>query len=111
LTWKGGSNGLSIDGRAPQPGQSALHRQVSADYFAVMGIPLRAGRAIDAGDRAAALPVAVVNETMARQFWPGEGVIGKRFKIGPAESPNPWLTVVGVAGDVEEHGRRCTGQG
>lgn len=101
LTWKGGSNGLSIDGRAPQPGQSALHRQVSADYFAVMGIPLRAGRAIDAGDRAAALPVAVVNETMARQFWPGEDVIGKPFKIGPAESPNPWLTVVGVAGDVK----------
>jgi predicted permease len=104
LTWKGGSNGLSIDGRAPQPGQSALHRQVSADYFSVIGIPLRAGRAIDVGDRAAAQPVAVVNETMARQFWPDQGAIGKRFKIGPAESSNPWLTVVGVVGDVKNMG-------
>ena len=104
LTWKGGSNGLSVDGRAPQPGQSALHRQVSTAYFGVMGIPLRAGRAINTGDAAASLPVAVINETMARQFWPDEDAIGKRFKIGPPESPNPWLTVVGVAGDVKNMG-------
>jgi predicted permease len=104
LTWKGGSNGLSVDGRAPQPGQSALHRQVSAAYFGVMGIPLRAGRAINTGDNAASLPVAVINETMARQFWPDGDAIGKRFKIGSPESPNPWLTVVGVAGDVKNMG-------
>jgi putative ABC transport system permease protein len=104
LVWKGGSNGLSVDGRAPQPGQSALHRQVSAAYFGVLGIPLRAGRAINAGDTAASLPVAVINETMARQFWPDGDAIGKRFKIGPPESPNPWLTVVGIAGDVKNMG-------
>ncbi len=104
LAWKGGSNSLSIDGRAQQPGQGALHRQVSADYFGLMQIPLRAGRAIDIGDNAGLLPVAVVNETMAGQFWPDEDAIGKRFKIGPSESPNPWLTVVGVSGDVKNMG-------
>ena len=104
LTYKGGSNGLSIDGRTPQPGQSALHRQVSAAYFNVMGISLRNGRAIGRDDTATSLPVAVINETMARQFWPGEDAIGKRFKIGPPESPNPWVTVVGVAGDVRNMG-------
>jgi hypothetical protein len=66
-----------------------------------MGIPLRAGRAINTRDNAASLPTAVINETMARQFWPDEDAIGKRFKIGPRESPSPWLTVVGVAGDVK----------
>lgn len=104
LTYKGGSNGLSVEGRAPQPGQSALHRQVSAGYFGVMGIALRAGRAINTGDSAESLPVAVINETMARQFWPDEDPLGKRFKIGPPQSPNPWLTVVGVAGDVKNMG-------
>ena len=52
LTWKGGFNGLSIDGQPPQAGHSALHRQVSTNYFTVMGIPLRAGRLFDAGDGA-----------------------------------------------------------
>ena len=104
LTWKGGSNGLTVDGRAPKPGQSALHRQVSEAYFRVLGITLRAGRPIDRDDTVAALPIAVINETMARQFWPGQDAIGKRFKIGPPESPNPWLTVVGVAGDVKNLG-------
>jgi hypothetical protein len=63
-----------------------------------------AGRALNAGDSAASLPVAVINETMGRQFWPDEDAIGKRFKIGPPESPNPWVTVVGVAADVKNLG-------
>lgn len=104
LTWKGGSNGVSIDGRAQQPGQSALHRQVSAAYFRTMGIPVRAGREIDASDGAASTPVAVINEAMARQFWPDENAVGKRFKIGSPESSNPWVTIVGVAGDVKNVG-------
>jgi putative ABC transport system permease protein len=104
LTWKGGSNGLSIDGQPPQPGQSAVHRQVSATYFSVMGMSLRAGRVIDDRDGATSLPVAVVNETMARQFWPGGNAVGKRFKIGPPESPNPWVTVIGVTRDVKNIG-------
>jgi predicted permease len=104
LTWKGGSNGLSIDGQAPQPGQSAVHRQVSASYFSVMGMSLREGRVLDARDGATSLPVAVINETMARQFWPGGSAVGRRFKIGPRESPRPWVTVVGVTRDVKNMG-------
>ena len=44
------------------------------------------------------MSVTIINETMARRFWPGEEALGKRFKLGPAQSDNPWLTVVGVVG-------------
>jgi len=104
LTWKGGTNGFSIEGRGQGPGQDAQSRQVSAGYMETMGVKLRQGRFLDERDDAQAQPVAVINETMARQFWPGEGALGKRFKLGPFDSQNPWVTVVGVVGDVKEMG-------
>ena len=67
------AEGLSYD---------ANHRQVSADYLKTMGIPLLRGRAFSEGDDERAMPVAIINETMARQYWPGEDAIGKRFKLG-----------------------------
>ena len=104
LTWKGGTNGFSIEGRGQGPGQDAQSRQVSAGYMETMGVNLRQGRFLDERDDAQAQPVAIINETMARQFWPGEGALGKRFKLGPFDSQNPWVTVVGVVGDVKEMG-------
>jgi putative ABC transport system permease protein len=50
------------------------------------------------------MPVAIINETMARQYWPGEDPLGRRFKHGPAESRRPWLTIVGVVADVRQMG-------
>ena len=106
LTRKGGSNGLSIEGRdnGPDSNWNASHRQVSPDYFRALGIPLREGRDFREQDDERAAPVAVVNETMARQYWPGESAVGKRFKVGTPESPNPWLTIVGVVADVRQMG-------
>ena len=104
LTWKGGTSGLTIEGRAPEPGRDAIHRQISADYFRTMGIQLRQGRGLTEQDGSLSLPVAVVNETMAREFWPNENAVGKRFKLGPPESSNPWLTIVGVTGDIRQMG-------
>jgi putative ABC transport system permease protein len=48
--------------------------------------------------------VVVVNRKLAEQFWPGQDPIGKRLKVGPADSPNPWTTVIGVVGDVRQVG-------
>jgi putative ABC transport system permease protein len=76
-------------------------RIVNADYFHSMGIPLRAGRIF--ADRDADGPrVAVINEAMARRYWPGQDPIGKRFSDN---IPRPgrqmeWISVAGVVGDI-----------
>jgi putative ABC transport system permease protein len=104
LTRKGGANGLSIEGKENGPGAvwNANHRQVSPDYFRALGLAVREGRHFEERDDEGALPAAVVNETMARSFWPGETAVGKRFKVGAPDSPQPWLTVVGVVEDVRQ---------
>jgi putative ABC transport system permease protein len=104
LGWKGGANGLTVEKRQPEPGvtPNAIHRQVSTGYFQTMGISLRAGRFFDERDGPQSLPVAIVNESMARAYWPNEDALGKRFKLG---IPNaPWLTIVGVISDVRQMG-------
>jgi predicted permease len=104
LMRKGGANGLSIEGKdsGPNSNWNANHRQVSPDYFRALGLAVREGRGLEESDDENALPAAVVNETMARSFWPGESALGKRFKVGPPDSPAPWLTVVGVVEDVRQ---------
>lgn len=110
LAWKGGTSGFYPEGRTVERAlgeglsYDANHRQVSADYLKTMGIPLLKGRSISDGDDERAMPVAIANETMARQYWPGEEVIGKRFKLGDPEEDIPWITIVGVAGDVRQMG-------
>lgn len=106
LDWKGGANGLSIEGQQAEPGVAwnANHRQVSPDYFQAIGIAIRQGRAFNEQDNEQAMPVAIINETMARQYWPGQNPVGKRFKVGSVDSSAPWLTIVGVAADVRQRG-------
>jgi putative ABC transport system permease protein len=82
----------------------ALYRTITPDYFRATGIPLQHGRFFDAHDTPDSLPVAVVNRQLAEHFWPGEDPVGKRLKVGPADSPNPWATVIGVVGDVRQNG-------
>ncbi len=81
---------------------------VSADYFRTLGIPLLAGRTLTAADRADRAPVAVVNETGARRFWPGETAIGKRVwfgtTTGPFSDPAHAVEIVGIVGDVKYEG-------
>jgi putative ABC transport system permease protein len=87
----------------PEPNQerNVNLRFVSDGYFAALGVPLRRGRAIEASDDAAALPVVVVNESAVAEFWPGEEPLGKRLSFGrPDEDDVLWYTVVGVVGDV-----------
>jgi putative ABC transport system permease protein len=88
-----------IEGRSvPKPGDSprATYRVILPGYFATMGIRVLSGRDVSATDRVGAPPVVLVNEFMARRYWPGENPIGKRLTL---ERPGPnstWMTVVGV---------------
>ncbi|HMF92927.1 MAG TPA: ABC transporter permease, partial [Vicinamibacterales bacterium] len=81
---------------------------VSADYFRALGIPVRAGRVLTPADRAGRLPVAVINESGARQFWPGDDPIGKRVWFGTTTGPfsdrEHAVEIVGVVGDVKYFG-------
>ena len=106
LEWKGGTSGFVPEGRLPEHGLAydANHRQVSCDYLKTMGIPLVQGRHFDNGDNTQSMQVAIVNETMARRYWPGENALGKRFKLGDQDSEVPWLMIVGIAGDVRQMG-------
>ncbi len=73
---------------------------VSERYFELMGIPLQQGRSFSNEDTSGKPDVAVINRTMARHFWPSEDAIGKRFKEVLPGMNSPWMTVVGVVGDV-----------
>ena len=108
LIWKGGTNGIYPENLTnPVPGiaYDANHRQVSAHYLQTMNIPIRQGRYFDERDNAQAMPVAIINETMARQYWAGENALGRRFRIGGPDTPDrPWIQIVGIAGDVRQMG-------
>ncbi|MEZ5317182.1 MAG: ADOP family duplicated permease [Vicinamibacterales bacterium] len=71
---------------------------VSPRYFATLGVPVRAGRAFDDGDGPTAERVAIVNEALARKYWPGEDVVGRRLRF-PDMARDAWVRVVGVVGD------------
>ncbi|MBW4697200.1 MAG: ABC transporter permease [Aphanocapsa lilacina HA4352-LM1] len=92
-----------IEGRPPVgPGQepSAGYLIVGPDYLQTMGIPLLRGRAFDERDRATSPKVALINETMAQKFWPGEDPVGRRLSIDtPRPAPESWIEIVGIAKD------------
>jgi putative ABC transport system permease protein len=88
---------------AGQPLADVEYRVATPEYFATMRIPLRAGRVFDDHDGPAAA-VVMINQTMARKFWPGEDPIGRRVKLGGTPERAPWLTVIGVVGDVRHFG-------
>ncbi|MDT5156915.1 MAG: hypothetical protein QOH51_1272 [Acidobacteriota bacterium] len=106
LTWKGGTSGFTVEGRAPERGMGndANHRQVTADYLQTLGIPLKQGRYLQESDGPQSQPVVVINEAMARAYWPGQDALGKRFKVGGPDAKRPWLTIVGVVADVRQMG-------
>jgi predicted permease len=101
-----GSTGLTtsidIDGR-PRPNAEwpeVQFRRSVGDYFQTMGIPVIRGRVFTRDDHRTAPPVAVVNGALAARLFPGEDPVGKRVRMGTTQ---PWVTIVGVVGDVK-HG-------
>ncbi|HUA82623.1 MAG TPA: ABC transporter permease [Bryobacteraceae bacterium] len=98
-----------VEGQAPEPvakWQPLEWSTVAGDYFQTLGIPLLRGRYFDQRDGPDAPPAVIVNETLARRYWPGENAVGKRVKGFDARGKNDdWLTVVGVVKDVRSAGR------
>jgi predicted permease len=94
------SAGARVEGYDPQPDEnmSIERTAVGPDYFAAMRTRIVRGRGITAADRDGAPPVAVVNETFARRYWPGLDPIGRRLNM-----ESGWMTVVGVAEDGKYH--------
>ncbi len=78
------------------------HTVVFGNYLPALGIPLKRGRFFTDQDRVGTSGVLLINETMARRFWPNEDPLGKRLKWGLPQAENPWLTIVGVVGDVKD---------
>ena len=96
----GGSASFQIDGRVSPPGDPGPHgdvRAVSPRYFDTMGIRLIRGRAFTDQDRLGGQPVAIVDENLARDYWPNQDVIGKRIRNGRNAA---WKTIVGVVAPV-----------
>ena len=106
LPLSGLENGTSfqIEGRPPLPigiYNMSHYRPVSAGYFATIGIPLLRGRSFAVADTPESPWVVMINEAMARAYWPAENPIGQRIQFGPGQK---WRTVIGVVGDVLHEG-------
>jgi predicted permease len=93
------------EGYVPPKGGGMLSgwpSQVIGDYFQAAGIPIVRGRAFTPADTATSPLAIIVNRALAERFWPGQDPIGKRIHIGLIETPLPWMTVVGEAGDIKQ---------
>ena len=100
LDWDVGFAPIVFEGRPAEPGREAeqtMYTTVGDGYFETLGTPMRAGRTFGTGDTADSPRVAIVNEVMARRYWPNQPAIGKRFRFdGPDRA---WIEVIGVAAD------------
>lgn len=75
-------------------------QSVSSGYFRIAGIPLLEGREFSDGDRLESMQVAIVNQAFAKQYLAKGPGVGQRVKLGKSDSKEPWLTIVGIAGNV-----------
>ncbi len=93
------SASFQIEGRPPNPGDPGPHgdlRFVSPDYFSALKIPLRSGRAFTLADGLGSQPVAIIDENLARQYWPNQNPLGQRIRV------DTWAaTIVGIVGHIK----------
>jgi predicted permease len=97
------SNGLFIQDSPWGPNEPVpfiLTVMASDDYFHTMQVPRQAGRTFDISDRGSSPPVIVINEAMAKRYWPKGNAVGAHIHIGPPDPTAPWITVIGVVGNV-----------
>jgi putative ABC transport system permease protein len=103
LTDEMGDWSITVDGHPTQPGENphADWQVLTSGYMEAVGMRLVRGRFLTDADRADGAMVAVINQTMARRYWPGEDPIGRRFRLGTLDQP--WFTVVGLVGDIRQN--------
>jgi putative ABC transport system permease protein len=99
-----GGSGFVVDETASD--QSAKLRVapwslVVGDYFRAMGIPLISGRYLTSADRQDTPLAVVVNQALARHYWPNGDALGKRLRVGTQESKTPWATIVGIVANTK----------
>ncbi|HYT74305.1 MAG TPA: ABC transporter permease, partial [Vicinamibacterales bacterium] len=80
-----------------------IHR-VTSEFFKTMGIKMIAGRTFADADLTPPVRAVIVSEHVVMRFWPGQNPVGKRIKLGPVTSQNPWMNIVGVVADVKYRG-------
>jgi putative ABC transport system permease protein len=99
LTRGNPQDNVVAEGHEPRPGEPMLVaniRYATPGYFDAIGTPLVRGRLFDATDTESSPRVAIIDETVARRYWPHDDPIGKRIRHGGPIDQNPWLTIVGV---------------
>ena len=97
-----GMNQLSVQGRPENQTSNVAVQDIGASGFATLDIPLLSGRTFDGRDQKDAQPVAIVNQALARQYFPDSDPLQHAIKLGPPGDPaNPWLTIVGVVANVK----------
>lgn len=93
---------VSADGASPDRRVQSVYRVADHGYFSTMGITLREGREFTDRDTLNAPRIAVVNQALARQLWPGESAVGKRLTLDDPRKNPEWLTVAGVVSNVKQ---------
>jgi len=105
LTSDSDAEGFTVEGQPPFPdGHTpfAQVRKITAGYFRTMRIPIIRGRSVSEQDTDSALPVMVINQSLARRFFPGQDPVGRRMKFGSPTEQSRWMAIVGVVGDVRD---------
>jgi predicted permease len=107
LPWTGydeNAGGFQIEGKKPPPHQDlhARYHTASADYFRALGIPLIRGRFFTEHDNKDAPLALIVNESMARRYWPRENALGSRITFEDNPKEKDWMTIIGIVGDVKD---------
>lgn len=94
---------IKIEGRpyVAEENPNGDYQAVTPGYFQAMSLELIRGRFLTSADREGTQPVVVINETMAARYWPGEDALGRQFHMGTDDKP--WLTIVGIAGNVRHN--------
>jgi predicted permease len=106
LPWTGYDEnaGFAIEGKTFPMGEGprARYHQVTPGYFETIDVPLLSGRPLDSRDVTGSAPVVLVNQSLARRYWPDEDAVGKRLTFARQPREEDWLTVVGIVGDVKD---------
>ena len=106
VTGSGSSIHFNIEGRPPKSPHDYIligYRPVSPEYLQTLRVPLLAGRMLRETDTERAPYVAVVNASMAREYFPGQSPLGKRIQLGAIPNNEvPWMEIVGVVGDMKQ---------
>jgi len=111
LTNAGGTSGFIIEGEGPLPPgriNDANDRVISDQYLQTMGAHLRQGRFFETSDGPDSRPVAIINDAMAREYFPNQNPLGRRFRFD--DSGTPWITIVGVVDTMRQMGLEVDGR-